>query len=102
MNKTVYISIGNSDDKLTQREWAGFVEEVRQGIRNLAYPMHGEWFSANESPYQNACWCVEVRPVMVDRLKERMGSIAKAYRQGSIAWAEANTEFLAPESGVGT
>lgn len=31
--KTVYISIGNSDDKLTQAEWAAFAASVRGAIR---------------------------------------------------------------------
>lgn len=95
---TAYISIGNSDDKLTQREWAGFVNETQEAVRNLAYTKHGEWFSATTSPYQNACWCVEVRPVMVADLKERLAKIAHAYRQDSIAWAEATTEFIGASS----
>ena len=94
MTDTVYISIGNSDDKLTQNEWCAFVEDVRQALRNLALAQHAEWFSASDSPWQNACWCVEVREVMVRDLRNRLATIAKAYYQESIAWAVAEPEFI--------
>ena len=98
MTQTVYISIGNSDDKITQAEWCSFVEDVRQALRNLALAQHGEWFSASDSPWQNACWCVEVRPIMVADLRNRLATIAKAYRQDSIAWAVAEPDFIGAAS----
>lgn len=94
--KTVYISIGNSDDKLTQFQWAAYVEDVQAMIRNLVYTQHGEWFSASGSKYQNACWCVEIRDVMVPNVRDALAGIAAAFNQDSIAWAEATTEFITP------
>lgn len=92
---TVYISIDNSYDKLTQNEWAHYVALVREAIRNLAFRQHSEWFSSGDSPWQNACWCVEVQPVMVDDLKARLAREAKAFNQNSIAWAAVPvTEFI--------
>lgn len=93
---TVYISIGNSDDKLPQAEWFEFIGDVRDAIQNLAWRRHGEWHSAGDSPWQNACWCVEVREEMRGDLTERLGKIAARYRQDSIAWAEAQTTFIGP------
>lgn len=42
----VYVSIGNSDDKLTQESWADFIEAVDD---NLPIKRHGVWFSAATS-----------------------------------------------------
>lgn len=96
---TIYISIGNSDDKLSQEEWADFVIDVGDIVRNLAWRTHGQWFSAPAAPWQNACWCVEVRPVMVDRLRQALARMAGRYQQESIAWAEASVSFIGPARG---
>jgi hypothetical protein len=61
-----YISIGNSDDRLPQADWSGFIAE----LRDLLYvsqsrgmlQIHGEWFAAPDQPWQNANWCVEILP----------------------------------------
>lgn len=96
--KTVYISIGNSDDKLTQAEWAEFYAATNFAIRDDAHVVHGQWLSGPVSPWQNACWCVEVPDRNAFRLRQRLADLAHTYRQGSIAWAEATTEFIGPAS----
>jgi len=55
---TVYISIGNSDDKLTQAEWSQYVVEIIARVVSIGHT-HGAWFSLPHTAYQNACWCVE-------------------------------------------
>lgn len=91
----VYISIGNSDDKLTQAEWAAYVAEMLGGVVSLGHT-HGAWYSLPHTPYQNACWCVEFaagRQVL--EAQESAIEIRKKYRQDSVAWAEAEvTVFL--------
>src|SRR5690348_9382101 len=96
---TVYVSIGNSDDKLTQGRWADFVREVWHVLMNRSVKVHGAWFSAPDSPYQNACWCVEfLSGTSFDpNYKLAQGNLAKlahVYGQDSIAWAVATTEFI--------
>ena len=86
---TVYISIGNSDDGLSQVMWADFIHSMELALTNLAYHQHGEWFSEPTSEYQNAIWCVEVRTVMIQQLKVRLSKLAKRFKQKSIAWVEA-------------
>jgi hypothetical protein len=111
MSTTIYISIGNSDDKLSQAEWAEFYRRTNLAIRNFAQVIHGQWVSEPASAWQNACWCIEIETssdiVQVtfdfrgasrtpDRyLREALAEIAGEYRQDSIAWAPATTEFLA-------
>jgi len=91
---TFYISIGNSDDKLTQKEWAEFVGDVDMAIVEAEPILHGRWFSRSDSPWQNACWCIQLSSG-VDKLRRRLGDLAHKYRQDSVAWAEAPvTEFL--------
>lgn len=94
---TVYVSIGNSDDKLTQVQWAEYVERVNNAIR---YPVdvqvHGWWFSHSVSQYQNTCWCFEVasQSTAMD-LQEELTIIRSSYGQDSVAWAVVSgTEFI--------
>ncbi len=100
---TVYVTIGNSDDKLSQAEWASFYAAVDGVIRRAAYRVHGAWVSPSTDPWQNACWCAEVFPGPVGNvsdapmwLRSQLANLAGAYGQDSVAWAEAPTvEFLA-------
>lgn len=90
---TVYVSVGNSDDKLTQVEWSSFYLAVEQVIRRAAHRVHGAWVSQAADPWQNGCWGFEIgNPVW---LRGQLRNLAGAYRQDSIAWAEApKVEFL--------
>lgn len=93
---TVYISIGNSDDKLSQADWSLFAANVRHLLKSHSVAMHGEWYSLPDAQFQNACWCIEVRDRdQAELLKMGLGQWAQSYRQDSIAWAEApRTEFI--------
>lgn len=91
----VYVSIGNSDDKLTQAEWAEFVQAVRNMAAAYPKAVHGEWFSAPHSPYQNACWCLEFdNEADMCEARESLKIQREHYQQDSVAWAVAETEFL--------
>jgi len=93
---TIYASIGNSDDKLTQREWSQFLRAFLAGIRMHAAEIHGEWHSSPTAPFQNACVCFEIVECEAEDLRDLFGRMAHQYRQDSIAWAVApTTEFLA-------
>lgn len=98
---TIYISIGNSDDKLSQSDWSSYVLDVdrafEQAVRYEGARVHGRWYSLPTEPWQNACWCAEWHPDLahvVEALKRKLANIAGDYRQDSIAWAVAETEFL--------
>ncbi|HEV2244923.1 MAG TPA: hypothetical protein VGR98_28065 [Streptosporangiaceae bacterium] len=91
-----YISIGNSDDKLTQKEWAQFEIAILTRIKPLARWAHGEWFSTPFAAWQNACWCLEFPddPVVLTEVREVLAEIRDEFRQESIAFAVAQTEFI--------
>lgn len=117
----VYLCIGNSDDKLTQNEWAQFVEAIDQavgahrsgsrwfGASTRAVHVHGRWFAAPDVPWQSACWCIEFdydqkittaagkHTTLGADLHVRLADAAHRYRQDSIAWAQAPiTELIKP------
>jgi hypothetical protein len=50
---TIYISIGNSDDKLTQFQWASFQNDVSRALDAFGAHIHGQWYSAPDSAFQN-------------------------------------------------
>ncbi len=97
----VYVSIGNSDDKLAQAEWSEFYELTRELLVDLGLTseVHGAWASLPNAAWQNACWCVDVKPEHADTVKDTLRRLAHKFRQDSIAWNEANpTEFLGGQS----
>jgi hypothetical protein len=90
---TVYASIGNSDDKLSQARWSQFVRAFRDCMGRGATEVYGDWLSTPDSSYQNACVAVATETPLV--LKAALAMLAKEYDQDSIAWAEvAKTEFI--------
>lgn len=92
---TVYISIGNSDDKLTQVEWASFYRETCLAIRDHAVTVHGQWVSEPASAWQNACWCIEIDDDEAGFLRGELSEAVTKFRQDSIAWATTTkTEFI--------
>lgn len=105
----IYISIGNSDDHLSQSEWAEYVEDVEAAIDFIVddamASVHGRWFSLPSAHYQNACWCVDLFEDQhvgsrADALRATLRDLVGKYRQDAIAWAEVKTtEFLGASSG---
>lgn len=102
--KTIYVSIGNSDDKLTQKDWASFLSCIDLIIQRFADEVHGSWVSLSTSEFQNACWCFELETESVNKrtgktfeeeVREKLVVSATEFKQESITWAEVPTvEFL--------
>ncbi len=91
---TVYVSIGNSDDKLGQERWSDYVSEVDFWLGEFQTHRHGEWYSLPNVMWQNACWCIVVDPLDVDKAKAKLAELAAQYEQAAITWAEAQTSFI--------
>lgn len=97
----VYISIGNSDDKLGQARWAQFTRSVEGALIGPADQIHGNWRSLPDMQWQNACWCIEfydtTPAAQIDGLRDRLRDLAARYGQDSISWAEVSRqEMLGP------
>ena len=102
MSRSIYVTIGNSDDRLTQAEYAEFHHRVdlliRGAVEDRGGTIYGAWVSPSTEPFQNACWCFGPPQDWgaPDETALRVGLrvLALHYRQHSIAWAEAEPEFL--------
>ena len=94
-----YVSIGNSDDKLTQQEWSEYSHAV-DGLLRMHGKLHGAWFSLPDSGYQNACWCVEFSEFgQGTDFRADLKDLARFYGQDSIAFAPViTTEFLGSDT----
>jgi hypothetical protein len=94
---TVYCSIGNSDDHLTQARWSEFNQHVETVIRDRARRLYGVWLSCPAAPYQNACIAFGVDADDAVFLKDQLRDLAAMFGQESIAWAEVPvTVFISP------
>jgi hypothetical protein len=93
---TVYVSIGNSDDKLGQREWSEYVGQVAAIVDRYATQLYGWWFSACDAPWQNAvaAFRLPLGKAYTD-IRTELNKVRADFRQDSVAWAETpRTEFL--------
>lgn len=89
---TVCIQIGNSDDKLSQAQWASFVKDVSDLLHTTKVKLHFSGASSSVARWQNACWVFEITGQTDLRLA--LHRIGRTYRQDSIAWLEGYTQFV--------
>ena len=94
MSKTAVISIGNSDNKLTQMRWSYFVEQVDTIVDAHALQTHFRGFSPGDEAWQNACWMLDIDEADLTSLRESLAGAAKLYEQDSIALIVGETEFV--------
>lgn len=95
MNKGYTIQIGNSDDKLSQKQWAEYVSQVGTVIKAYAREIHFFGCSGAEQPWQNAAWFFEVKSLEGrDMLMDLLSEIRESFHQNSIAWTEGKTVFI--------
>ena len=94
----VYVSIGNSDGKLSHAEWAEFyalAAELFSPAQGFVKTIHGAWHSLPAQPWVNACWCVEFdRITAMNAVMVALQALADKYRQDWIAWAVAETTVI--------
>jgi len=91
---TMVVLIGNSDNKLTQSEWAHYVEAMRLVIERACYIVHFFGGSSTYAPWQNVCWTIEINIANVDILKFDITNIRRSYKQDSVAVMTGVTEFI--------
>lgn len=92
--KTITIQIGNSDDKLTQKEWAGFNLLVNSRIKGYAQAIHFHGVSTGDADWQNAAWIIELDDFSLSHLKRELKRLRQEYKQDSVAWTIGKTEFI--------
>jgi hypothetical protein len=92
--KTTTVQIDNSDDKLTQKMWSHFVDEVDNAIKLLAAGIHFSGGSSARLRWQNYAWVFNVADQYREPLSRKLAEIRKTYNQDSIAWTEGETLFV--------
>lgn len=92
---TVYATIGNSDDRLTQQRWSEFCTKLHDVFFNVEGSIiHGMWFSLPNSQYQNAIICAAVPAMETENIKATLNELRKEFGQQSIAWAATRVVLL--------
>lgn len=91
----VLVSIGNSDNKLSQKDWSSFIYDMQYLLRVQEVTIHGEWFSAPDVQWQNANWMVDIDAESVTSIKSDITALRRQYDQDSVAWSVvASQEFI--------
>ena len=90
---TVTVCIGNSDDRLTQREWHLFYLDVDNVIDAHSSHIHFSGSPPSVSRHQNACWVFKTN-VKAKELQESLIRLCRLHKQDSIAWVEGETKML--------
>lgn len=94
-NSTVHIAIGNTDNKLTQQEWANYFSDVSTLVHgwNGITQVFGEWVSPSTAPFQNAAWAFAY-PANWEDFRDHLSSTAGKYGQTTVAVNISVTEFV--------
>ncbi|QDT41032.1 hypothetical protein Pan241w_10910 [Gimesia alba] len=92
----VVIQIGNSDDKLTQKEWSQFVAKLSEILEAYCLPIHFSGTSFSGDPWQNACWVMELPLIERSNVAGDLEKLASEFRQDSIAVMIGRFEFFGP------
>lgn len=92
--KTVCISMGNSDYKLSRAEWNRFFGEVQEIIEAHCHQIHFFGSSSTWEQWQSLCWWIDIRDEQVSSLKHSLDLVRRRFDQDSIAWLEGHTEFI--------
>lgn len=92
--KTITLQIGNSDDKLSQREWSIFCKLIDKQVQSQAFAVHFSGYSMPDAPWQNACWVFEMEEDIIEHFQRDIRITRQIYRQDSVAWIEGQALFV--------
>jgi hypothetical protein len=91
---TVCLQIGNSDDKLSQPQWAAYVFRVGEHVGNYARERHFFGGSETYARWQNVCWVFVMEEQRLDALRRHLQLTREFYQQDSIAILVGDTAFI--------
>jgi hypothetical protein len=93
---TYVIRIGNSDDKLSQEDWACFTADLRSLIHEWTGGIHFFGFSAPNEPWQNCCavFNADVNELPLAEVQARLADLAQRFGQDSITLTMGTTFFV--------
>lgn len=88
----VSVMAGNSDNKLTQREWSNFVNELSNLLAGHQTARHFFGGSPTWTPWQNVCFVCEV--VEIEPLIEPLKACREKYQQDSVCVLAGEARFV--------
>ena len=91
---TVTLQAGNSDDKLGQRAWSRFCDELALVVEHFAEHVHFAGHSAGGKPWQNACWVLELQEPRIAEFVALLTKLRTSFQQDSLAFTIGRTEFI--------
>ena len=94
MSVSAAVLIGNSDDKLSQCEWALFCAYVQGAVDQFSEAVHFGGFTSPAARYQTACFVAEFTQERLEYLKANLAEYAEEFRQDSVAVVVGETQFI--------
>ena len=92
--KTVTVLIGNSDNKLTQAAWSGFIADLTDIVFERMDVTHFRGHSNPESIYQNHAIVFTIDDSKIEVLKNSLRELKDIFKQDSIALVLGDSEFV--------
>lgn len=94
---TVFVTVDNSSNGLTQNEWAFCVASVRAAIQQHAWTAD-EWFTESSSARQGVCWGIWVFTDGLDVavLRGKLAREARSWKLEEIGWHVVTDEPISP------
>lgn len=90
----VVVSIGNSDNKLSQQKWASFVDDVDKIMLRLETRRHFFGGSHAWASWQNVCWLCEIDPDSLYILRVSLRERCQVYNQDAAFLLVGAGEFI--------
>jgi hypothetical protein len=91
---TTIVQIGDKDNKLTQQEWASYVEETHTLVVKYSDNIYFFGVSSTYAYWQNVCIVFELTSGTSNSFKYDLVTIRMKYRQNSVACIEGETSFI--------
>jgi len=94
MEKTICLQIGNTDNKLTQQEWAAFVNKIHDAVVRWCNEIYFSAPSVGWADWQNAAWIFSCNEANMKYLQADVTDARKEFNQDSVAFLEGVTKFI--------
>lgn len=90
----VYAAIGNSDNRLSQRQWADYCRQFVACFSSHADVIYGNWYSLPNVEWQNAAIVAKVQLTLLETLKRELAWLRERHHQDSMAFGIVEVEMI--------
>ena len=90
----ILVTIGNTDNKLTQHEWAKFVRAMGEMLQCYETARHFFGGSATYDSWQNVSWLCMVNDAQLTEIKANIRNLCDLYQQDSAFVLAGMGEFV--------